>query len=311
MEILQDQKYRKILANIKFIVPGSEDTFNKESLHSALKDTYMILEAEGKKSHGLILFDFMNDLLSDEVAANFDKQRQALMQKYFGSEGGKADGTASDKQKGIKGPDKEIGADDKDAKTIMWKGVKTIMAIEGQFHVLPIETSGGDHKMIFIHLLKRMDIDMKDSGGKLIKKDFFLIKFTFDEVLISKKYISEKLKGYKMVEDWSDGTAINVYYGLIDAQSLNTRKKSFKIVYFDYNKKKAITSEFELRTGAQNGMGKTSKGVNVSCAYLIKIDNNKKETIIEARDFEDVVKNEPAEFKSLDELKQEAEKIKN
>ena len=50
---------------------------------------------------------------------------------------------------------------------------------------------------------------------------------------------------------------------------------------------------------------------NVSCAYLIKIDNNKKETIIEARDFKDVVKNEPAEFKSPDELKQEAEKIKN
>lgn len=90
LEILEDQKYRKILANIKFVVPGSEDTFNKESRLLSFDKFEKIFEAESedkKLSHGQILFNFLNDMLDKETAEDFDKARKNLMAKYFGQFG--------------------------------------------------------------------------------------------------------------------------------------------------------------------------------------------------------------------------------
>lgn len=88
LEILEDQKYRKILANIRFVAPGAEDTFNKENKLISFDKFEKIFEAEGeKKSHGQILFDFLNDMLDKDTAADFDTARKTLIKKYFGQFG--------------------------------------------------------------------------------------------------------------------------------------------------------------------------------------------------------------------------------
>jgi hypothetical protein len=96
LRVMENQKYRKIFANINFVVPGSEDTFNQkqESLVLKLKDYKKIFEATSeteddkkKKSHGQILLDFINDMLDKETAADFDAARRKLVRKYFGQFG--------------------------------------------------------------------------------------------------------------------------------------------------------------------------------------------------------------------------------
>jgi len=85
-KLLMNKEYRKILANVKFVVPGAEDKFNDNF-------NTKVFEAEGdttttptttKQSDGQILFEFMNNMLDKNKIDDFDALRSSLMAKYFG-----------------------------------------------------------------------------------------------------------------------------------------------------------------------------------------------------------------------------------
>lgn len=69
MEILEDPKYRTVLANVKFKSPAEIET-----------------KQEGKKPTGKNLFTFINDLLGHGKDKNFKEKRRRLLGLYFGIE---------------------------------------------------------------------------------------------------------------------------------------------------------------------------------------------------------------------------------
>jgi hypothetical protein len=80
MGILQDTKYRSVLANSEFVNAGP----NQE------------------KGSGLTLFSFMNDMLNEGGAySNFRQRRHALLTKYFGGNSDKVEKEAGDGDGGI------------------------------------------------------------------------------------------------------------------------------------------------------------------------------------------------------------------
>ena len=226
LAVLEDQKYRKVLANIKFIVPGSEDNFNRTA-ESFIKryDSFMkVYEAEtttdspaggqlgvNKKSHGQILFDFINDLLDSKTAADFDGQRRILLKKYFEPYGLKV---TDDKGKT---PPPIARQPECDPKTIFWSPISgftnpNIQTQKGKFYAIPIVKVGpGNHDMIFLQLLKKIT----PPAG--INVECYYTKFVFDNQAIVTKYKEGKHPDYNVTTDWStQGNAPqNVYYGII------------------------------------------------------------------------------------------------
>lgn len=230
MKVMEDQKYRKVLSNIKFIVSGSEDNFNKttESIIKKYDGFVKIYEAEienvtggklgkDKKSHGQILFDFINDLLDNKTAANFDEQRRILLKKYFEPYGLKV---ITDKGKT---PPPIIRQPECDPKTIFWSPISNftngnIQTNSGKFYALPIVKVGpGNHDMIFLQLLKRVT----PPAG--INVECYYTKFVFDNQEIVNKYKEGKHPDYNVTTDWStqDNSPQNVYYGIITKISNN------------------------------------------------------------------------------------------
>jgi hypothetical protein len=226
LAVLEDQKYRKVLANIKFIVPGSEDNFNRTA-ESFIKryDRFMkVYEAEtttdspaggqlgvDKKSHGQILFDFINDLLDNKTAANFDEQRRILLKKYFEPYGLKV---TTDKGKT---PTPIVRQPECDPKTIFWSPISSftnpnIQTQKGKFYAIPIVKVGpGNHDMIFLQLLKKI------TPPPGINVECYYTKFVFDNQAIVTKYKEGKHPDYNVTTDWSTqaNTPQNVYYGII------------------------------------------------------------------------------------------------
>jgi hypothetical protein len=205
MQILEDQKYRKILANIKFVVAGAEDTFNKESVVLKLSDFKLILEdenkdadatGEGKKSQGQILFDFINAMLDKETIADFDTQKRKLLRKYFGGSvpEEKIESTVSTKV------DRPISKNDKEAKTLIWKKCEDTKFKTGSFYAIPIKKQL-NHEFIFIQTI-RME------SGRM------LVKFTFNRPLIVNAYKDDKYPGYTIPLDWTidEGDKKSIYY---------------------------------------------------------------------------------------------------
>lgn len=224
MQVLEDQKYRKVLANIRFIVPGSEDNFNKTTENIIKKyDSFMkVYEAEtesaaggqlgkDKKSHGQILFDFINDLLDNKTAANFDEQRRILLKKYFEPYGLKV---TTDKGKT---PPPIIRQPECDPKTIFWSPISNftnpnIQVNSGKFYAIPIvKVSPGNHDMIFLQILKKVT----PPAG--INVECYYTKFVFDNQEIVTKYKEAKHPDYNITTDWStqSNAPQNVYYGII------------------------------------------------------------------------------------------------
>jgi hypothetical protein len=231
LAVLEDQKYRKVLANIKFIVPGSEDNFNRTA-ESFIKryDSFMkVYEAEtgdspaggqlgvNKKSHGQILFDFINDLLDNKTAADFDGQRRILLKKYFEPYGLKV---TDDKGKT---PTPIVRQPECDPKTIFWSPISgftnpNIQSQKGKFYAIPIIKVGpGNHDMIFLQLLKKVT----PPAG--INVECYYTKFVFDNQAIVTKYKDDKHPDYNVTTDWSTqgNTPQNVYYGIITKISNN------------------------------------------------------------------------------------------
>jgi len=225
LQVLEDQKYRKVLANLRFIVPGSEDKFNKSESLIKKYDSFMkVFEAENttdtpvggqlgkdKKSHGQILFDFINDLLDNKTAANFDEQRRILLKKYFEPFGLKYTG-----DKGTT-PSPIVKQPECDPKTIFWSPISNfssgnIQIQSGKFYAIPIvRTTPGNHDMIFLQLLKRVT----PPAG--INVECYYTKFVFDNQTIVTKYKEGKHPDYNITTDWStqSNSPNNVYYGIV------------------------------------------------------------------------------------------------
>ena len=283
MQILEDQKYRKILANIKFVVAGAEDTFNKESVVLKLSDFRLILEAdnkdvdatgEDKKSQGQILFDFINSMLDKETIADFDTQKRKLLRKYFGQS------VPEEKIESIgstRTVDRTINKDDKEAKTLIWKKCEDTKFKTGSFYAIPVKKSGPqrDHEFIFLQTI-RME------GGRM------LVKFTFNRPLIVKEYKDDKYPGYTIPTDWTIpvGGTKTVYYALMPDKLPGSGGK-LKMVYANVNQTNTpgwggdvYFSEFDVDWTTKPNIN------NVSTAKLVQIDENKVEKKIENVDFE-------------------------
>jgi hypothetical protein len=222
MQILEDQKYRKILANIKFVVPGSEDTFNKKTEESIVNFSNFkkIFEAETtsneKKSHGQILFDFINAMLDKDTAADFDTQRRTLLRKYFGNFGINQNVVETPINTTPIKP-KNPSKDDIDAKSFSWQEFRgSKLDREESFYAIPIKkekinkkdgtgTIPG-HSIIFLHLIKQTTVN---------NKTCYFCKFTFDKQLEVEGFVASKYDGYTINNNWSVSRISKVFYGII------------------------------------------------------------------------------------------------
>ena len=245
MKVLEDQQYRKILSNVKFVVAGSEDKFNpvkKESfLLKDITEFKKIFEAEArttgesseqskeKKSQGQILFDFINDMLDKQTAADFDGARRKLLKKYFGVGGSTL---AEDKKEvGSRTSPPQIDPADREKNTIIWK----------PFSKAKFDISHKKHFFAF-----PIDDLRKDRGGSAKKEIIFLqvidiigdkalVKFTYDHQSHPNVWKSAKFNTYKM-SNWSLANqttpAKYVYMGLLLNSNLNQR---LKISYTNIN----------------------------------------------------------------------------
>ena len=304
MQILEDQKYRKILANIKFVVAGAEDTFNKESVVLKLSDFKLILEGsedkdvdatgEGKKSQGQILFDFINSMLDKETIADFDTQKRKLLRKYFGQSvpEDKIESTVSTRV------DRPISKNDKEAKTLIWKKCEDTKFKTGSFYAIPIKKQL-NHEFIFIQTI-RME------SGRM------LVKFTFNRPLIVNAYKDDKYPGYTIPLDWTidEGDKKSIYYALMP-DKLPASGGKLKMVYANVNKDGSATwggdvyfSEFDVEWGNKRTIN------NVFTAKLLQIDENKVEKKIENVDFEKRVLSEKNKHDDSLLLKSEVDRTK-
>jgi hypothetical protein len=267
MQILEDQKYRKVLANINFVVAGSEDTFNLESLYN--NDNNKINEEVGevgddKKTHSKILFDFIIDLLDKETAANFDKQRTLLMKKYFGNF------EMPDKKEVTPAPVSKP-KDPIEEKTIFWKnlsnrnidlnGLGKIPKL-GPFLMIPIKDSKGKEKIIKLQIISEVNIDL---GTKNIK--CYVVRFCFGGDLFLKDLIKGKYKDFKISNDDKVGDD-DIFYGLMDDSFFKNLDK----INFVYKEQQNIVAEkFDLVN-----FNRTSFGDKVS-SILYKKDKNEEQ----------------------------------
>jgi hypothetical protein len=157
-EILEDQKLRPVLANMKFIVPGAEDFFNppsekkesnsykwdynKERLFEYKDDKDTKIEGE---SHGQSLIDFMLKMLEVKKLDDFDSLRSNLLRKYFGLE-------SKELKDKLNTPSERNNApkeDEIDNNHLMWFGFKNWNALESSM--------GSDFEDVFIAVILEYD----------------------------------------------------------------------------------------------------------------------------------------------------------
>jgi hypothetical protein len=235
MKIIEDQEYRKIFANTKFVVGGSEDTFNVESINYN-KYSGKILENEGKKeSHGKILFDFITDMLSKETAADFDQQRDILLKKYFGSSVVVKEENLSS-VKNVNSPEKPSEA--VDDKSLYWTtiankdvDITNIPSSGGPVIMFPYKIGSNEDIIKFIVLDERTlhDSDNKPHIMYVIR----IFKNVKDTDFYSRDYSEFKITN----DDYPGKYYQNREYALlikapIDKKNIDSSKK-FKIVFWD------------------------------------------------------------------------------
>jgi hypothetical protein len=255
LEVLEDQKYRKILSNVEFVVPGSEDTFNKESQKESssyiikLKDFMKIFEVEKGKydlgretdssgsvkklSHGQILMDFINDLLDGESMADFDSSRRRLLTKYFDKFGVDSKLGQPSKQPVVqptKSPKAPDGATDENS--LSWHSItndqkfkctdENTGGYKGAFYIIPIKQDGG-REIIVLHAIKEVKID----GNTCT-----IVKFVFND---SSKF-TDAIKADKPEQKCErvieiGGKSGSVYFGIINKFPTADDGFKMKMVY--------------------------------------------------------------------------------
>jgi hypothetical protein len=253
LAIIQDQKYRKILSNVRFIVPGSEDANNRTAESKLMRFTqfHKVFEAEAnreparggqlgddKKSHGQILFDFINDLLDNKTAADFDAQRRVLLRKYFEPFGFKLPKEDNLNPPGNRNLGPQIKPEeDAPDNSLVWERDTTALFTnkdyEGPIYVLPIKQSPTGHRIIFAHLLKKVTIHGFSDQSRVC----YYVKFLFDSEKAIDKLINTapEFRGFTKANslDLLGGQNVSkVYYGIICLPN-NSRKIS--IVYSNVN----------------------------------------------------------------------------
>jgi hypothetical protein len=322
MKILQDQQYRKVLANMNFIVPGSADMFNKgasaakESIKITSKIYQMILEAETrtagessdeakkKKSQGQILMDFINDMLDKQIQGDFEGARKKLLKKYFGVEVG------DDKLKITENtPPPPLNQRDVEENSYIYKAFTDDKFKDtdcGQFFAFPIEDQrknkgNGSYEMIFIQ-------PIRIEGNKVE------VKFTFDNQSCINKYIQDKNSSAKKI-DWSTKSQLSpfAYYGVMKNNNLT---QGFKICYININDSSQANwnagdiyaepsspgqSVFKIDTGDKKLVSGT---VAVRSSRLVYYDNAKQEKVSKGDFDKHKIHNE----KTSDDIKADLEK---
>jgi hypothetical protein len=278
-KILEDQEYRKIFANTKFIVAGSEDTFN-DSVNYKKYNQILESETEDKtknKSQGQILFDFITDMLKKETAADFDKQKDILLKKYFGN----SVEVKSGELKQVNNADRPSKPQDPiDDKTIYWESINTkrinIQRLntddDGPIVMFPYKSRGSANTEILkFQVVKEIKGDDKD--GKELKA--YIIK-TFEKVdntdFYKKDYSTFKVSNDDELGIWKNDTSYAIIFkGPIDDNNIKGGKK-FNIIFYNSNTSKSTgLVEIEVVDKSLNG--------NFVPSVLYKKDSGKSEQI--------------------------------
>lgn len=290
-QIIQDQKYRKILANVKFVVAGSEDEFNKESVVIKWTDFQKIFEADAKtdnQGHGQILFDFINDMLNKEGLSDFEEKQHTLLSKYFKNKGLNLD-NISKKMPTLDPRERDPDKNDIDANSLVWENVTTITSqdngdnYKGSFYAIPIKQTIKGDKIIFAHILSK--ITVKDKNDDPFK-NCLIVKFTYNKPKIVEKWRDAKKRNHKL-SDWDfNPFKERAFYGIMTPIKSN----KFKMVYANVANggdkiKDVYYQEFVLQPGKVDGK-------NIFLAKLVEYDSSKNKKEIKNIEFGSKVKNE-------------------
>lgn len=275
MNIIEDQKYRKALSNMKFILPGSEDKNENILSVSEFLKIFEFNDDDGKKptdqSQGQILMEFIIDMLEPKEAADFYGKQSRLLRKYFGIS--KTDdiptGSVNQKASSVKTVAKAEG-DYLSWVTYTPKTYEGVKAGEGNIFAFPIKddeyiVDGAKirPRIIFFQLL--------EAPNKMTDK--LIIRFRFDNMkLIS--HICEK--GNLVVNDLSNwdlvGGKETQYYGIIDKKVNNN---NLEIKFCTVNNKVLSTTVQNITLKIQSGNKKwentSNKDVTISPnIYILK-----------------------------------------
>lgn len=248
-KLLMNQEYRKILANVKFVVPGAEDKFNDNF-------NTKVFEAEGdtpttptttKQSDGQILFEFMNNMLDKNKIDDFDALRSSLMAKYFGIKM-----KEEDKKTTSTPPITQPAKVDFQPNIAYFTGLQDPkISVKGpKFYAIPIVkfvgTDTKSHDVIFMQVIKKITVTNND--------DAILVRFTYDDPIIMKNYHKLKL-GNSQYIDWSQVTVATnrLFYGLMQSTKTNLKENSkFTLVYGNVNNgevKGVSQREYTVKSG--------------------------------------------------------------
>lgn len=287
-KLLMNQEYRKILSNVKFVVPGAEDKFNDNF-------NTKVFEAEGdtpttptttKQSDGQILFEFMNNMLDKNKIDDFDALRSSLMAKYFGIKMKEEDRTPKSAS-----PNQQPAKDDFQPNITYFTGLQNPkISVKGPyFYAIPVvkftgKSDGKTHDTIFMQVIKKITVVNPD--------DAILIRFTYDDPIIMKNYHKLKL-GSSQYIDWSlvKVATIKLFYGLMKSNQVDIKdNKEFTLVYGNVNNGEVngISSRpYKVKSGKR--VLQSGEEINMTPSKLVFNDASKVNEIKLSNGFESKV----------------------
>ena len=271
-KLLMNQEYRKILANVKFVVPGAEDKFNDNF-------NTKVFEAEGdtttptttKQSDGQILFEFMNNMLDKNKLDDFDALRSSLMSKYFGIKM-----KEEDKKTSSTSQNTQPAKADFQPNIAYFTGLQNPkINVKGpKFYAIPIAkfvgTDTKSHDVIFMQVIEKITVTNNN--------DAILVRFTYDEPIIMKNYHKQKL-GNSQYIDWSQVTVATdrLFYGLMQSTKTNLKENGkFTLVYGNVNNnevKGVSKREYTVKSG--NRSLKSGEEIKMTPSKFVFNDTSK------------------------------------
>lgn len=229
LKLLQNQEYRKILANMKFVVPGSEDKFNE----SFILENENKSVSSGKGSHGQILLKLLNDVITPSKLGDFEELINTYTSEYFGVKI-----SEKDKNEYKPAPTGKAASEDDLTNKLFWDkdnfSDSDIKSNNNKFNLFaypcspldmdnsswsgyksqignilsPIDSNSGKNKILFLNRVLGVE-KIEVRGVK-----FYPIKLTFN-----KQYLADKIKeegGYEDITNWNVGQEkSNIHYGYI------------------------------------------------------------------------------------------------
>jgi hypothetical protein len=283
-KLLMNQEYRKILANVKFVVPGAEDKFNDNFNTKVFEEADPVDTGTPvtKQSDGQILFQFMNDMLDKNKIDDFDTLRSTLMSKYFGIKMSDKDKQAKSQQ-----PQRSPTKDDFEANVTYFSSLQNpkIDVSKSKFYAIPIKKfigiNGKPHDLMFLQVIKKVTVNAPD--------DAILVRFTYDDPIIMTNYHKKALSNTKY-NDWSQYTAATttLYYGLMKASQTDIKNgKKFTLFYGNVNKN-PITQVYTLEYTVTEGKRSlaSNQEIEVKSSKLVTNDNTSVKDITLSSGFE-------------------------